>query len=307
MKQQNMLTKPVTDYDLRLLRIYRAVVENGGFSAAETELGVTRSTISVHMSNLESRMQLKLCVRGRAGFALTEAGQAVYHASSVLFEAHSDFSYLVSSLTKELSGELVIQCSDQLDRHKQMLLAEVIKIINQRAPNLTLVIDNNSIHEIERLLLKDKAHIGLFPCYQQIEGLSYQMIFSEPIFLCCGSEHPLYNLNDNDITDEMLSITSVIHPGIDIDTKGTERLTKMNVTAKAYQFDIRKALVLSGEYLGYFPISYIQAEIEGQEIRLVQPKRMSYQFELSMVSKTSPRESVKVDLLNEVFNQVFSQ
>ena len=36
----------VSDFDIRLLRIFRSVVECGGFSAAETVLGIGRSAIS---------------------------------------------------------------------------------------------------------------------------------------------------------------------------------------------------------------------------------------------------------------------
>ncbi len=78
MPPRNMIPRPVAEYDLRLLRVFKAVVENGGFSAAEAELGITRSTISVHMANLETRMQLKLCIRGRQGFSLTEDGRSDY-------------------------------------------------------------------------------------------------------------------------------------------------------------------------------------------------------------------------------------
>ena len=57
--KDSIIPKPVTEYDLRLLRIFLSVVEHGGFSAAENALGITRSTISVHMSSLEARMNLK--------------------------------------------------------------------------------------------------------------------------------------------------------------------------------------------------------------------------------------------------------
>lgn len=58
----------VSDFDIRLLRIFRSVVESGGFSAAETVLGIGRSAISQQMSDLEQRLGLRLCQRGRAGF-----------------------------------------------------------------------------------------------------------------------------------------------------------------------------------------------------------------------------------------------
>ena len=54
--------------DLRLLRVLVAVVEGRGFAAAQTQLNVGASTISNHMSALETRLGVKLCQRGRAGF-----------------------------------------------------------------------------------------------------------------------------------------------------------------------------------------------------------------------------------------------
>jgi len=305
MHKSSIIPKPVTEYDLRLLRIFKAVVENGGFAAAENELGVTRSTISVHMSNLETRMKLKLCLRGRGGFSLTEEGQAVYYATINLLESLNDFSLLVGSLGSELSGELVILCADQLDVAKQQKLAKVIQIVHDSFPNLHLVLDGDTIHNIEKLLLKDKAHIALFPGYQQTEGLCYQPIYSEPIYLCCSKQHEFFNQVDTLITEEQLATVPAIHPGIDIDTSGREQLKKLNLSAKAYQFDTRKAMVLSGRYIGYLPQSYIQQELNNGDIRIIQPSSLTYQFNLSLVYKKSPREVNKVDLLKEAFAKAF--
>ncbi len=306
MSKASIIPKPITEYDLRLLRIFTSVVEHGGFAAAEAALGVTRSTISVHMSNLEARMKLKLCLRGRGGFSLTEDGQAVYRAVINLFDSLNDFSVLVGSIGKELSGELVILCADQLDRAKQKKLAEVIAIIHDSSPNLHIVLDGDSISNIEKLLLKDKAHIGLLPVYQQIEGLNYASLYSEPIFLCCGKKHPFFDQVDTQISDQDLSEAAAIHPGIDIDSSGREQLQKLNLCAKAYQFDTRKAMILSGRYIGYMSQSYIQQELNQGEIRLIQPSSRTYSFNLSLVTKKTPREVNKVELLKQAFTKVFN-
>ncbi len=305
MSKQSIIPKAVTEYDLRLLRIFRTVVENGGFAAAEAELGVTRSTISVHMSNLESRMKLKLCSRGRGGFALTEAGQAVYHACIELFDSLNDFSMFVNNLGEELIGELVILCADQLDHTMQQKLAQVVAYIHARQPQLHLILDGEALHHIEKSLLQDKAHVGLLPSYQQIEGLHYRTLFSEPIYLCCSAQHPYFELSDAQISAEMLSKTASIHPGVDIDPDGREQLKRLNLSAKAYQFDTRKTLILSGCYIGYLPLSYIQQELEAGQMKIIHGDAASYPFNLSMVYKHSARETAKVELLMAAFNEVF--
>ena len=55
----------LADVDIRLLRIFRVVAEAGGVSAAELELNIGRSTISRHLKDLETRLGVTLCRRGR--------------------------------------------------------------------------------------------------------------------------------------------------------------------------------------------------------------------------------------------------
>jgi len=67
--------------DFKLLRVFMAVVEAGGFSAAQNELNVGLAAISKQISDLEIRIGMRLCTRGREGFGLTEEGKLVYQAS----------------------------------------------------------------------------------------------------------------------------------------------------------------------------------------------------------------------------------
>ena len=80
---------------------------------------------------------------------------------------------------------------------------------------------------------------------------------------------------------------------------------KLNLSAKSYQFDTRKTMILSGRYLGYMPQSYIQEELNQGQIRIIKPSSHTYQFNLSLVTKSSPREVSKVNLLSNIFKQVF--
>ena len=64
----------VSDMDMRLLKVFKTVVDCGGMTAAEHELNIGTSTVSRHIKDLETRLGLVLCRRGRAGFALTAGG-----------------------------------------------------------------------------------------------------------------------------------------------------------------------------------------------------------------------------------------
>jgi DNA-binding transcriptional LysR family regulator len=307
MYSQSIIPKPVTEYDLRLLKVFVSVVENQGFSSAANALGITRSTVSVHMSNLETRMGLTLCNRGRSGFSLTSEGQTVYHAAVELFTSFDNFSMTVATVGKDLSGELVILCADQLDTIKQQKLGKVIAEIHEQSPNLHFVLDSDSISTIEKQLLDGKAHVGLYPSYQSIDGLDASVIFSESIYLCCSSRHKFFDMTDTQIDEKELSRALAIHPGIDIDKAGKEQLRKLNLFAKSYQFDTRKAMIHSGKFIGFLPQSYIQQELNQGEIRIIKPSTCKYDFNLSMVTQKAPTEVNKVKLAKAAFTKVFDQ
>ena len=83
---------------------YRAVVACGGFAAAELELNINRSTISRHIKDLETRLGVTLCRRGRSGFALTTEGEQVHRSALKIMAAMEDFQHEVDDLHQQLSG-----------------------------------------------------------------------------------------------------------------------------------------------------------------------------------------------------------
>lgn len=98
--------------DVRLLRIFVTIVEAGGFAAAQGELNLSLSTISNHISALESRLGLILCQRGRSGFRLTEEGRAVYEEAKRLFGTIDQFDIRMKGLQHRLNGTLSVGLID---------------------------------------------------------------------------------------------------------------------------------------------------------------------------------------------------
>jgi len=84
----------LSDIDLRLLRVFIAVVEAGGFAKAQETLGISQPAISAQIAKLENRLNLRLCHRGPQGFALTELGE------QILLEAQSLINLVDASATK---------------------------------------------------------------------------------------------------------------------------------------------------------------------------------------------------------------
>src|SRR5258708_7183408 len=103
----------VSDLDLRLLRVFKSVAECGGMAAAELELNIGTSTVSRHIKDLETRLGLRLCQRGRAGFALTPEGDRVYRQILQLLGSVETFRGSIDDIHRRMGGQLELAVFDK--------------------------------------------------------------------------------------------------------------------------------------------------------------------------------------------------
>src|SRR3546814_13266256 len=74
--------------DLNDLYYFSAVVDHGGFAAAERALGLPKSRLSRRISQLETELGVRLLQRSTRRFAVTDVGQGVHrHPPSMLADA----------------------------------------------------------------------------------------------------------------------------------------------------------------------------------------------------------------------------
>ena len=135
----------------------------GGFGvpAAESVLGIGRSAISQQMSDLEQRLGLRLCQRGRAGFALTEEGREVYQSSMQLLAALETFRTEVNGLHQHLRGELNIGLTDNLVTLPHMRITHALSRLKERGPDVQINIRMTPPSEVEQGVLDGRLHVFL--------------------------------------------------------------------------------------------------------------------------------------------------
>ena len=169
----------VRDLDLQLLRLFVCVVECGGFSAAQGELGIGQSTISTQMAKLETRLGYRLCERGKAGFRLTPKGQQLLAATRKLFSAIEMFKGEAQGMADKLLGELRIGLSEALDAQVRECVAEALGQFRQRNQAVQIELLSATPAELERRLLQDQLHLAIGYFSGQQNALDYQPLFSE--------------------------------------------------------------------------------------------------------------------------------
>ncbi|MEV8524222.1 LysR family transcriptional regulator [Streptomyces sp. NPDC052000] len=86
-----------TDVSLTALRVFRAVAEQGTFTAAAVSLGYTQSAVSRQMASIERATGAELLERRRDGVRLTAAGRVVMRRATVVLDE-------IEATARELSG-----------------------------------------------------------------------------------------------------------------------------------------------------------------------------------------------------------
>ncbi|AKO51323.1 LysR family transcriptional regulator [Marinobacter psychrophilus] len=289
----------IGDYEIRLLKVFEAVVESGGFSAAERELSIGRSTISTHIANLEGRLNLKLCLRGRGGFSLTEEGAEVYELMKTLLSALEGFRTGVNALHVSLTGELRIIASDAICMDPQSGLSPAIARFSEAAPSVNVLLDVRPLSDIERMVLNDEADIGLIPYHRRLTGLDYRRLYADACHLYCSRTHPLFNAKPSpQLRDQVLS-SKVVHAGIHTSPEVGAQLADMNKAAISYFYEARLAMILSGAYIGFMPDAYVQRHVEAGDLCALVPETKQYSLDVCAITRTYGRAKSARELFFE--------
>lgn len=293
----------VSDYELKQLRVFKTVVECGGFSAAETALNIGRSTISLHISNLEARLNLSLCRRGRGGFALTDEGAIIYQLTQQLLDSLEGFRNTVNNLNSSLTGQLRVILSDHIALDPRSGFPQLVSDYSKRAPQVQLRTEIASMAEIERRLLNDEADIGFIPYHRELEGLNYLQLYQDDCYLYCGKSHELAKLPVAELTPERINQARATHAGLKPHEQVNQQLIDLDLAATAYFYDIRLSLILSGHYIGFLPEQYAAPYLEsGQVIQLV-PKQRYFTLAVAAVCKKTAQPHKPRELFWQLLNQ----
>ena len=286
----------VTDNDLRLLRVFRAVVACGGFSAAELELNINRSTISRHIKDLETRLGVTLCRRGRGGFALTAEGEQVHQSSLKMMAAMEDFKHEVDDIHQRLTGSLALAFFDKTASNPACRIPQALSRFDSQAPEVNLEIHVEPINTIERDVMEGRFHLGIIPNHRPSSSLDYFPLFQEQMYLYCGSHHPLFSeglqLTASDIERCKYVGIGYHSPNMEI----TQQLGQQR-DATAYDQEAVAHLVLSGRYLGYLPEHYAATFVQQGLMRKLLPERFQYVCQFSAIVRGSPPPSRVVQTL----------
>ena len=281
----------LSDMDIRLLRVFKSVVECGGMAAAELELNIGLSTVSRHIKDLETRLGLTLCRRGRSGFALTSEGEQIYAETLRLLAGVAAFRGRVDEIHRRMGGQLHLALFDKTASNPQAHIGAALALFTERAPEVELMLHVAQINVIERGVIDGQFQLGVIPGHRSSETLAYQALFNETMLLYCGAQHALFQPGPAGLGWD--DLRRYHFAGLGYHSPNMEISQRLRLARKATGFDQEAiaTLILSGRYLGFLPDHYAEGFVRAGRMRALQPDLFRYDCDFFSIVRRSPQAS----------------
>ncbi len=299
----------LSDMDIRLLRVFKTVVDCGGMAAAELELNIGTSTVSRHIKDLETRLGLTLCRRGRAGFALTPEGEQIYAETLRLLSGVDAFRSRVDEIHQRMGGELRLAVFDKTASNLNAHIGDAIRRFVSQAPEVRLHLHVAPLNSIERGVLDGHFQIGIIPGHRSSAALSYDPLFSEDMYLYASAGHPLFTPNASQVLPDWEALQGYAFAGLGYHSPNMElsQQVKLSRAATGYDQESIATLILSGCYLGFLPEHYAESFVRQGRMRAVQPRQFNYHCDFFSIVRSSPQPTRVTQAFRAALNQAHRQ
>lgn len=294
--------KQVSDFDIKLLKIFKTVCESGSFTAAESVLGISRSAISLHMSDLESRLGIRLCQRGRAGFAITEEGKQILQQVDVLMAAIEDFRIQANQIHNQLKGEFSIGIINNLVTMPSSYITQSLAQLSSESEDIHINISMSTLSDIECKIMDGRLQVGAIPMMTPLSGLNYVDLYEEKSYLYCGKNHPLFEQADQVKPADLLHHNSVT-PSYTIPPAALKLHQKMRGNATAGDREGIAFLILTGKFLGFLPDHFAKKWLLEGSMKPILADRFHYSTRICMVTKKGSKPNMILALFFDKIQQ----
>ena len=174
--------------ELRQIRYFLAVAEAKHFTKAAQTLGISQSTLSAQVKELERDLGTPLFDRTGRAVRLSEAGKAfLEHASRTLRDAEAGRDAVRSVLAADI-GHLRVGVTHSFGTR---LLPEIVADFIRRHPGVSLLITNTSGPAIRNGVASGRFDLGISYTMTDAKEVDLEPWLDDELVLVCPSGHPL--------------------------------------------------------------------------------------------------------------------
>jgi DNA-binding transcriptional LysR family regulator len=198
-------------FDVKQLRVLRAVAEHGSFSAAAEALSYTQPAVSQQVAALERRAGTTLVDRGSRGVRLTDAGRAlVDHADAVLARLAAAEAEL-EAIAGVRGGRVRLS---SFPTAAASILPSAVALFGKRHPEVELSFVEQEPEEAVAMLRSVELEVAIVYEFKELlqpeferlyEGIELHYLLEDPLYIALPRDHPCarkQRLRVEDLADE---------------------------------------------------------------------------------------------------------
>ena len=267
--------------DIRLLRVFHYVAAEKGFAPAAAKLGLSEAAVSRAMSDLEARVGLRLCRRGRGGFELEQNGEFVLKATRRLLGEMDFFSETLNIYRRGLAGELRLAITESTLSDRKNQISELIARYKSRAPDVRIKLSVLPPDGVKAQVRNGQAHIGLLPIQTRSDDLIYRELYEEKMVLYCSQSHPLFRRK---CTREDIYAAEIAAPDYLTNKELGDYEEKLQIVSRTNSIEGIAVLIMTGSYLGFLPVHMASAWVEKGQLQDLLPDIFGYHTRFCAIS-----------------------
>ncbi|HEX8961249.1 MAG TPA: selenium metabolism-associated LysR family transcriptional regulator [Geobacteraceae bacterium] len=273
--------------NLKQLEIFLAVAETGSFSRGAEATFITQSTVSQHISSLESDFGVKLLDRTGKGALLTEGGKVLFqHARQVIADVQA-----INQAMRRFKGvedvELRIGGSNIPANY---MIPELLPVLIERFPALRLILIQGDSRDILDKLAREEVELGVVGSRFDEEGFEFTPLGRDEICLVVSRSHPWRGRKSVELAELAEAPLVLREPGsgtgktvADALAKAGISIRELKVTAYLGSNEAVKNAVMSGLGVSFVSELSVKGELEREALAIVPVKglRISRHFYLA--------------------------
>jgi len=182
--------------DLRHLRAFVVVAEEGNVGRAARRLFITQPALSRQLKHLEEELGVALFVRVPRGVELTDAGHELLRKARVALEAAEDA--LTIGRPAEPAGRLVVGIALAGHREHWFGLAETFA---RRHEAVDVELRTALSELLQRQLVASELDVAILLEPARLPGLTYELVREEPLSAWAHRDHPLAGRGELTLAD----------------------------------------------------------------------------------------------------------
>lgn len=186
--------------EIRQLRYFVAVAEEGSFSRAAERLHISQPPLSQQIKGLEDELNAQLFHRKPRGVTLTAAGtKLLTSARSILSQVRSA-AHETSQVAAGMYGTLRM---GTVSSALPLVMPAIFKRLVSSIPGIRIELTEMSSHEQAQAVHRDDLDIGLVHTPIDNAELRVRPVFREPLYAVLPKNHSLAQMKSLTVSDLM--------------------------------------------------------------------------------------------------------